>query len=123
VRDDYEEPAYGMIDTLFSLAEAYLFMQLVELVVRQVAEDLGERVLRRKSVKNVHCWAGRKAVRSTYLFMQLVVSRVASGLGRVCGGLMGNHMARSKAVQYGRGLPAHAAGGAGGECCSHDVDA
>jgi hypothetical protein len=33
VRDDYEEPAYGMIDTLFSLAEAYLFMQLVELVV------------------------------------------------------------------------------------------
>ncbi|WIA37291.1 hypothetical protein OEZ86_014231 [Tetradesmus obliquus] len=32
VRDDYEEPAYGMIDTLFSLAEAYLFMQLVELV-------------------------------------------------------------------------------------------
>jgi hypothetical protein len=36
VRDDYEEPAYGMIDTLFSLAEAYLFMQLVELVVSAV---------------------------------------------------------------------------------------
>lgn len=33
VRDDYEEPNYGMIDTLFSLAEAYLFMQLVELAV------------------------------------------------------------------------------------------
>lgn len=34
VRDDFEEPKYAMIDTLFSLAEAYLFMQLVELVVR-----------------------------------------------------------------------------------------
>lgn len=33
VRDDFEEPNYAMIDTLFSLAEAYLFMQLVELVV------------------------------------------------------------------------------------------
>ena len=33
VRDDFEEPNYGMIDTLFSLAEAYLFMQLVELAV------------------------------------------------------------------------------------------
>eukprot|EP00879_Flechtneria_rotunda_P000833 GHRR01000958.1.p1 GENE.GHRR01000958.1~~GHRR01000958.1.p1 ORF type:complete len:660 (+),score=216.69 GHRR01000958.1:198-2177(+) len=32
VRDDFEEPNYAMIDTLFSLAEAYLFMQLVELV-------------------------------------------------------------------------------------------
>jgi hypothetical protein len=37
VRDDYEEPAFGMIDTLFSLAEAYLFMQLVELVVSRAA--------------------------------------------------------------------------------------
>jgi hypothetical protein len=35
VRDDFEEPNYAMIDTLFSLAEAYLFMQLVELVVSQ----------------------------------------------------------------------------------------
>jgi hypothetical protein len=35
VRDDFEEPNYAMIDTLFSLAEAYLFMQLVELVVGQ----------------------------------------------------------------------------------------
>lgn len=33
MRDDFEEPNYAMIDTLFSLAEAYLFMQLVELVV------------------------------------------------------------------------------------------
>ncbi|KAF8065819.1 nt5c2 [Scenedesmus sp. PABB004] len=31
VRDDFEEPAYAMIDTLFSLAEGYLFMQLVEM--------------------------------------------------------------------------------------------
>eukprot|EP00877_Chromochloris_zofingiensis_P002493 jgi/Chrzof1/12244/Cz06g26250.t1 len=31
VRDDFDEPDYGMIDTLFSLAEGYLFMQLVEL--------------------------------------------------------------------------------------------
>ncbi len=34
VRDDYDEPGYGMIDTLFSLAEAYLFMALAELLVR-----------------------------------------------------------------------------------------
>lgn len=40
VRDDFEEPNYAMIDTLFSLAEAYLFMQLVELVVSRA-----ERVL------------------------------------------------------------------------------
>lgn len=33
VRDDFDEPDYGMIDTLFSLAEGYLFMQLVELAV------------------------------------------------------------------------------------------
>jgi hypothetical protein len=34
VRDDFEEPRYAMIDTLFSLAEAHLFMALVELEVR-----------------------------------------------------------------------------------------
>lgn len=34
VRDSFEEPEYAMVDTLFSLAEAYLFCQLVELVVR-----------------------------------------------------------------------------------------
>ena len=28
VCDEYEEPEYAMIDTLFSLAEAYLFMQV-----------------------------------------------------------------------------------------------
>ena len=33
VRDSYDEPAYAMIDTLFSLAEAHLFMRLVELMV------------------------------------------------------------------------------------------
>eukprot|EP01025_Chloroclados_australasicus_P054783 TRINITY_DN6530_c0_g1_i3.p1 TRINITY_DN6530_c0_g1~~TRINITY_DN6530_c0_g1_i3.p1 ORF type:complete len:455 (+),score=17.78 TRINITY_DN6530_c0_g1_i3:109-1365(+) len=31
VRESFEEPDFCMIDTLFSLAEAYLFMQLVEL--------------------------------------------------------------------------------------------
>jgi hypothetical protein len=34
VRDSFDEPAYAMIDTLFSLAEAHLFMRLVELMVR-----------------------------------------------------------------------------------------
>lgn len=29
-RESYDEPDYALIDTLFSLAEAYLFMQLVE---------------------------------------------------------------------------------------------
>ena len=29
----FDEPDYAMVDTLFSLAEAYLFMQLVELKV------------------------------------------------------------------------------------------
>jgi hypothetical protein len=29
-RDSYDEPDYALIDTLFSLAEAYLFMQLVD---------------------------------------------------------------------------------------------
>ncbi len=28
-----EEPDYAMVDTLFSLAEAYLFMQIVEIKV------------------------------------------------------------------------------------------
>lgn len=31
VRESFDEPMYGMIDTLFSLAEAYLYMQLVGL--------------------------------------------------------------------------------------------
>ena len=31
VRFDFDEPDFSMIDTLFSLAEAHLFMQLVEL--------------------------------------------------------------------------------------------
>lgn len=35
VRDSFDEPDYSMIDTLFSLAEAYLFMQLVELKDRK----------------------------------------------------------------------------------------
>ncbi|KAL4448376.1 hypothetical protein ABPG75_005595 [Micractinium tetrahymenae] len=30
-REEYDEPHFALIDTLFSLAEAYLFMQLVEL--------------------------------------------------------------------------------------------
>lgn len=29
-RESYDEPDYALIDTLFSLAEAYLFMQLVD---------------------------------------------------------------------------------------------
>ncbi|GBF99260.1 hypothetical protein Rsub_11785 [Raphidocelis subcapitata] len=31
VRDEYDEPDYAMVDTLFSLAESHLFSQLVEL--------------------------------------------------------------------------------------------
>ena len=31
VRFSFDEPDFAMIDTLFSLAEAHLFMQLVEL--------------------------------------------------------------------------------------------
>ncbi|GBF93676.1 hypothetical protein Rsub_06779 [Raphidocelis subcapitata] len=31
VRDEFDEPDYSMVDTLFSLAESYLFCQLVEL--------------------------------------------------------------------------------------------
>lgn len=30
IRDSYDEPDYALIDTLFSLAEAYLFAQLVD---------------------------------------------------------------------------------------------
>lgn len=30
-RDSFDEPAYALIDTLFSLAEAFLFAQLVDL--------------------------------------------------------------------------------------------
>ena len=30
VRDSFDEPVYALIDTLFSLAEAYLFAQLVD---------------------------------------------------------------------------------------------
>ncbi len=35
VRYDFDEPDFAMIDTLFSLAEAHLFMQLVELQDQQ----------------------------------------------------------------------------------------
>ena len=35
VRHDFDEPDFAMIDTLFSLAEAHLFMQLVELQDRE----------------------------------------------------------------------------------------
>ena len=38
----FDEPDYAMVDTLFSLAEAYLFMQLVELKVRVVGEGMGK---------------------------------------------------------------------------------
>lgn len=31
IRDAFDEPEYALIDTLFSLAEAYLFAQLVDL--------------------------------------------------------------------------------------------
>lgn len=31
IRDAFDEPDYALIDTLFSLAEAYLFAQLVDL--------------------------------------------------------------------------------------------
>lgn len=30
IRDAFDEPEYALIDTLFSLAEAYLFAQLVD---------------------------------------------------------------------------------------------
>lgn len=30
VRDSFDEPDYALVDTLFSLAEAYLFAQLVD---------------------------------------------------------------------------------------------
>jgi 5' nucleotidase family len=30
IRDSFDEPDYALIDTLFSLAEAYLFTQLVD---------------------------------------------------------------------------------------------
>lgn len=30
IRDSFDEPDYALIDTLFSLAEAYLFAQLVD---------------------------------------------------------------------------------------------
>ena len=32
---EFDEPDYALIDTLFSLAEAHLFMQLIELRERQ----------------------------------------------------------------------------------------
>lgn len=35
VRHEFDEPDFAMIDTLFSLAEAHLFMQLVELQDRE----------------------------------------------------------------------------------------
>lgn len=34
-RFEFDEPDFAMIDTLFSLAEAHLFMQLVELQDKQ----------------------------------------------------------------------------------------
>lgn len=54
VRDDFEEPNYGMIDTLFSLAEAYLFMQLVELAV---STGLGIGVWSPDSIGKIIKWS------------------------------------------------------------------
>lgn len=34
-RTEFDEPDYALIDTLFSLAEAHLFMQIIELMESQ----------------------------------------------------------------------------------------
>lgn len=39
-REEYDEPAFALIDTLFSLAEAYLFMQLVEMMDQEGGSQL-----------------------------------------------------------------------------------
>lgn len=38
VRDSFDEPDYALIDTLFSLAEAYLFAQLVDFMDKNPAK-------------------------------------------------------------------------------------
>lgn len=39
IRDAFDEPDYALIDTLFSLAEAYLFAQLVDFMDNNPGKD------------------------------------------------------------------------------------
>lgn len=68
----FDEPDYAMVDTLFSLAEAYLFMQLVELKVRVMAEGMGSAALIRAGF----------AVLILILLMQLVEPHTRRGVSR-----------------------------------------
>lgn len=47
-RESFDEPDFGMIDTLFSLAEAYLFMNLVQL------KDSNPALLSHKSYQEMY---------------------------------------------------------------------
>ncbi|KAI7837934.1 hypothetical protein COHA_008240 [Chlorella ohadii] len=48
-REEFDEPDYALIDTLFSLAEAHLFMQLVEM-----KDEGGHELLQRKSFADIY---------------------------------------------------------------------
>ena len=39
-RDEYGGAGYAMVDTLFSLAESFLFCQLVEMAVRSIWDEM-----------------------------------------------------------------------------------
>jgi HAD superfamily 5'-nucleotidase-like hydrolase len=48
-REEFDEPDFALIDTLFSLAEAHLFMQLVEM-----KDEGGHALLERKSFADIY---------------------------------------------------------------------
>lgn len=50
-REEFDEPDYALIDTLFSLAEAHLFMQLVEL-----KDEAGAGLPPGKSYADIYRW-------------------------------------------------------------------
>jgi hypothetical protein len=102
-----------MIDTLFSLAEAYLFMQLVELVV-SVAEGCRFLLLglgsSSSTMRTLHAAGGAGGEGS-------MLCRMLQGKAA----LLLTWAAAAAAAAAAVGLPVHEAGGAGGEfrlvCC------
>lgn len=70
VRFSFDEPEFAMIDTLFSLAEAHLFMQLVEL-----SGERPDLLPEGKDFATMYRWVPPP-------FLAVCVGRVCTGLSR-----------------------------------------
>ena len=76
VRFEFDEPDFAMIDTLFSLAEAHLFMQLVELQdsdPRQLPAGKNTDDLYRQALAGVLMYADAASARpGSWLYLNMV---------------------------------------------------